>query len=191
MKRRIKKITKIKNKTDEELVCLSLRNQEYFLNLMKRYEDKLTRYIRRISNATKEDAEDILQEVFIKVYQNLNDFDLSLKFSSWIYRICHNQVISSYRKIKNKLTVLDDDGFLNNIASGLDLIQEINRRDAKRDIHRVLAELEIQHREVLILRFLEGRSYQEISDILRKPMGTVATLISRAKEEFKKNYEQH
>src|SRR3989339_1384271 len=88
----------LSQKTDEELVSLSLQNQDNYLFLIRRYQDKLLRYIQRISNVSLEDAEDILQEVFIKVYYKLNDFDPDLKFSSWIYRITHNQVISHYRK---------------------------------------------------------------------------------------------
>ncbi|MDD5489902.1 MAG: sigma-70 family RNA polymerase sigma factor, partial [Candidatus Moranbacteria bacterium] len=80
-----------REKTDEEMVALTLKNQDYFACLVERYEPKLMRYIRRISAATQEDAEDLLQDVFVKVYRNLNDFDQKLKFSSWIYRIAHNQ----------------------------------------------------------------------------------------------------
>ena len=92
--------TKIVEKTDAELVELALENQAYFSDIVYRYQTKLTYYIRRLSNFPDEEIEDILQDVFIKVYKNLNDFDQSLKFSSWIYRITHNEVISKYRKIK-------------------------------------------------------------------------------------------
>ena len=66
---------KCNNKTDEELVELTLRDQDFLLCLTKRYETKLLSYILRISNISREEAEDILQEVFIKVYYNLNSFD--------------------------------------------------------------------------------------------------------------------
>src|SRR5665648_822001 len=65
------------NKTDEQIIVLTLKNQDYYLCLMKRYEAKLLNYILKISNINREDAEDILQEVFVKAYQNLNDFDLN------------------------------------------------------------------------------------------------------------------
>ncbi len=85
------------DKTDIELVRLTLTNQENFLYLVNRYDKKLLKFIQRISGLRLEDAEDLLQEVFIKVYQNLNDFDQDLKFSSWIYRIARNQAICYYR----------------------------------------------------------------------------------------------
>ena len=78
---------------DEQLVQLSLNNQDYFYYLMKRYEIKLLRYIKRLTTVSPEEAKDIIQEIFIKVYRNLNGFNPKLKFSSWIYRIAHNEII--------------------------------------------------------------------------------------------------
>jgi len=179
------------DKTDEELIILTLKDQNNFLYLMKRYEAKLLRYVMRISNLNKDEAEDIVQDVFIKTYQNINDFDSSLKFSSWVYRIAHNQVISNYRKIKvrPKTFILNDDSnFLENLASDFDLDKEIDLKYLKHNVNNTLNKLDTKYREVLILRFLEDKDYREISDILKKPMGTVATLINRAKEQFKKNY---
>jgi len=181
------------DKTDEELVLLSCDNQWFFLCIMKRYEQKLMRYIKRISGVSQEDAEDILQEVFIKVYQNLNDFDNYLKFSSWIYRITHNHAISVFRKKKaraeGRIFEISDEE-MNNISSGLDLEKEVDRKLNKEALKKVLNKLDSKYREVLMLKFLEERDYREISDIIKKPMGTVATLINRAKkkmgEEIKK-----
>jgi len=188
------KIKNSQNKTDEELVSLTLKNQEYFLYLVERYKEKLFRYIRRISSFEKEEVEDILQDIFIKVYQNLNGFDLKLKFSSWIYRITHNQVISQYRKIKNKPKILSFDlnnHFLENISSDLNLNQEINLNDLKEEINQFLNQLDIKYREVLILKFMEEKDYREISDILKKPIGTIATLINRAKKKLKELIEKN
>ena len=74
------------NKTDEELVILSLENQNIFAYLINRYQKKIARYIKRISGLSDDDIEDVLQDVFIKTYRNLNAFDSNLKFSSWLYR---------------------------------------------------------------------------------------------------------
>ena len=180
---------KFENKTDEELVPLILRNQDNFLYLMKRYEERLMRYIGRISGLGKEDTEDILQDVFIKVYQNLNDFDTSLKFSSWIYRITHNEVISNYRKLKSRPATVsfDDDPALANKASFVaDFTKDIDRKMSAESIKKVLAKMDAKYKEVLVLRFLEEKDYTEISDILRKPVGTIGALINRGKKQFKK-----
>jgi len=180
-------------KTDEELVALTLKDQDFFSCLLEKYEPKLMRYIRRISAATREDAEDLLQEIFIKVYRNLNDFDQSLKFSSWIYRIAHNQVVSNWRKTKSRPSVLKfeaDEDFLKFIAAEEDVAGDIERKFTGEEVRRIINELDDKYKEILVLKFLEGKDYQEISDILQKPLGTVATLINRAKKQFAKIVEE-
>ncbi len=183
----------INEKTDEELVALTLKNQDYFLYLVRRYERKLFRYISRISNLNQDDVEDVLQDIFVKIYKNLNGFDTDLKFSSWAYRITHNEVISNYRKYKNKIDVIsfDTDGnFIKNISDELDIEKAFKLVELKKEVDQVLDKIDIKYKEVLILRFLEEKSYREISDILRKPEGTIATLINRAKKEFLKILER-
>lgn len=175
------------NKTDEQIVVLTLKNQDYYLCLMKRYEVKLLNYILKISNISREDAEDILQEVFIKAYQNLNDFDLNFKFSNWIYSIAHNATISSFRKKKVRpQTVSWEDKDLNNILeSTLDLENTNLQKLTYKQILKIINRLPLKYKDVLILKFVEGKDYREISDILHKPMGTIATLINRAKKSLK------
>ena len=74
--------------SDLEMVEKSLQNVDYFSCIYLRYEKRLLLYIKRISNVTENEAEDILQEAFIKIWRNLNAFNPDLKFSSWIYRDC-------------------------------------------------------------------------------------------------------
>ena len=178
----------IEHKKDEELVPLILQNQDYFLYIVRRYEEKLARYITRISGLSKEDVEDLLQEVFIKVYQNLNDFDISLKFSSWIYRIAHNETISNYRKLKSRpvgVSYDDDPALANQLASKTDFVKEIEKEYDAKIIRSVLEKMDPKYKEVLILKFLEEKDYNEISDILQKPIGTVGAMINRGKLQFK------
>lgn len=179
------------HKTDEEIVKMTLLDQECFLHIIQRYKEKLFRYIMRISNLDPEGAEDVLQEVFMKVYQNLNDFDDSLKFSSWIYRITHNQVISNFRKIKarpQKAGFDLEDDVVKNIASEMDLAGDLDAKILQEKIAEVLNVMNIKYKEALILKFLEEKSYNEISDIIKKPVGTVGSIINRAKKEFKEEF---
>ena len=181
------------NKTDEELVALTLKDQNYYAYLVERYENKITHYIKRISGLNDEDAKDLLQDIFIKIYKNLNGFDSSLKFSSWLYRIAHNEIINNWRKIKTRPQFVSGDeidGFLHNIASDLDILKDIENKNIDDDIKKVLNQIDVKYREALILKFLEEKSYEEISDILKKPTGTVATLIRRAKKQFKEEAEK-
>ncbi|MDD3283984.1 MAG: sigma-70 family RNA polymerase sigma factor [Patescibacteria group bacterium] len=178
-------------KNDVELVKLVLKDQDYFSCLMKRYETKLINYIRRISNFSLEDAEDILQEVFMKVYQNLNNFDESFKFSSWIYSITHNEVISHFRKTKSRPQKFDldiKDDILENIISDMNVEKDADNNILKERIKKVFSNMNIKYREVLILKFIEGNDYNEISDIIKKPKGTVGTLINRAKKQFQDKF---
>lgn len=175
-------------KTDAELVVLTLKNQDFYYCLVKRYENKLLRYILRISSFSQEDAEDILQDIFIKTYININDFNTDLKFSSWIYRIAHNEVISHYRKAKARPQTVDsetNEELLKIIKSDNDIIRDIDNKILKKTLYKAIGKIDKKYKEVLILKFLEEKDYQEISDILKKPSGTVGTLISRAKKKLR------
>jgi len=182
-------LTSAQNLSDAELVRLSLSNQNDFLYLVDRYKGKLMNYIRRLTNVNDDDAEDILQDVFIKVYLNLNDFNVDLKFSSWIYRITHNQVISSHRKLKARpegYAVNIEDQSALSLAADIDIEAGTDKEIVKQNIFKVLDGLDPKYRDILILKFLEEKNYQEISDIIRKPPGTVASTINKAKSEFRK-----
>ena len=178
------------NKTDKELVLLSLENPDHFYHLMKRYEGRLMRYILRISNIDKPLAEDILQEVFIKAYRNLNDYDDDFAFSTWIYRITHNQVIDQVRKNDSRLQSisLDDEEaqeFIDILPDSIDLEKEYKKKELSVKVRTIIDRLPQHYREVLVLRYLEDQDYEAMSDILQKPIGTIGTLLNRAKEQFK------
>lgn len=170
--------------TDQELARLSTGNPELFGVLMERYEAPLLRYIRRISSLPKEDAEDILQETFIKAYRNINDYDPEAKFSSWIYRIAHNQTIDTIRKrrIVSASFSIDANDAAQFLHAATDIGAETERSDTLTHIETIIRELPETYRETLILRFLEEKSYEEIMDILELPKGSVATLVHRGKK---------
>ncbi len=170
--------------TDQELAKLSIRNPESFGMLMERYEAPLLRYIRRLSSLPREDAEDILQETFIKTYRNLNDLDSSAKFSSWIYRIAHNQTMDTLRKrkIDTRSFSIEADDAAQFLRATTDIGAETERKETFSRIEAIIRELPETYRDTLILRFLEEKSYEEIMDILELPKGSVATLIRRGKK---------
>lgn len=183
----------IEEMTDEQLVIETLKDPETYAFLVERYEEKLIRYILRISSGSREDAEDTLQDVFLSAYKNLNDFDPDLKFSSWIYRIAHNKVISHFRRItaRPKTTTYEGDTqLLNILASEEDIAKNLEKKHTAEQVREIIEQLDPRYKEVLVLKFLEEKDYKEISDILQKPMGTVATLINRAKKQFKEKTEK-
>ncbi|NTW15655.1 MAG: sigma-70 family RNA polymerase sigma factor [Candidatus Moranbacteria bacterium] len=171
------------DRTDIEIIGLAKQDANLFGVLMERYEAPLLRYIRRISSFDRDDAEDILQEAFIKAYRNLNDFDHDAKFSSWIYRIVHNQTIDTARKKKIRTAVSIDEHDLSQILrDATDIEDETARKHDLARLNEAVRNLPETYREALILRFLEEKSYEEIMDILRLPKGTVATLIRRGRK---------
>jgi RNA polymerase sigma-70 factor (ECF subfamily) len=181
------------NFDDQKLVALSLEDSQFFYCLMRRYEEKLGRYLRRFTYLGDDDIADIVQESFISVYKHLNDFDPGLKFSSWIYCIVHNQALNFIKKNKQSLKIEmtdSDDNFIDWLVADTNIEKETLIKEQNEHISFLLSQLKPDFKEVLVLKFFEDKDYQEISDILQKPMGTVATLISRAKIQFKKIYEQ-
>lgn len=170
--------------TDGQLVEMSKRESEAFGFLMERYQGPLGSYIRRLTQLGSDDVQDLLQEVFIKIYQNLNGYDTSLKFSSWAYRIAHNHVIDYFRRIdaRPKADVLEDYEWERIVQSGIHLEKDLSNKECVEKIKICIQELPIDYKEILILRFLEEKNYEEIMDILQKPKGTVATLIARGRK---------
>ncbi len=176
--------------TDKDLVQKSLENIDFFGCLFERYEKKLLMYILRISDFSHNEAEEVLQESFLKTWKNLNSFDSSdesIKFSSWIYRIVHNTTITEWKKTKSKgrenLQQVDDEIF-QNIASECNIETAFAKKIDSINVKKILDAMPENYKEILILRFLEELSYTEISDILQKPTGTISTQVRRAKESF-------
>jgi len=182
--------------SDNDLIKLIRQeDQERYREIIERYQGKLFAYIYRLIGA-KEEAEDLLQDVFIKAYRNLNSYDLDRKFSSWIYRIAHNEAVNYIkRKYLKKFISWEDVSSTKDkleIKSPEDGPEEIwSKKESVREVDEAIRKLPIKYRQVLLLRYFSDNSYEEISEILDKPLNTVGTLINRAKkklyEEISKN----
>jgi len=174
--------------SDEELVQLTLSDKEYFGVLVDRYEAKLTRYIARLGIRQLEDQQDVLQEIFLKAYRNLNGFDTSLRFSSWIYRITHNEAISWYRKQNVRPEghlIGDSDELLMLLKSKEESVDEqFDKMINVKELNKALEKIDEKYREVIIFRFFDDKEYEEISDILEIPVGSVGTLLHRGKKQL-------
>lgn len=182
------------NLSDNELIKKISEDSNFFWYIVDRYENKLMRYIMRTTDLCYEDAENILQEVFIKVYKNLNEFDNSFPFSSWIYRITHNYIIDYFRKTsKIEKLQLDDESYsliIENIRSDKEPTSELDNKELKNILNKALFNIKREYREVFILKFLDEKSYEEISDILKIPNWTVGTLINRAKSQLREELDK-
>ncbi|MFA7209042.1 MAG: RNA polymerase sigma factor [Parcubacteria group bacterium] len=185
-------MTEEKALSDAQLVEMAKSEPESFGLLMERYQGQLSGYIRRLTQLAADDAQDLLQEVFIKIYQNLNAYDGNLKFSSWAYRIAHNQVVDYFRRsgARPQTAVLEDYEWEKIIGGGIQLEKDIVDRDCAEKVRACIEDLPLNYREILILRFVEEKDYEEIMDILKKPKGSVATLIARGKEMLRSEMEK-
>lgn len=183
--------TKAAPLSDAELVKLSLQSAENFGLIIQKYEQKLLRYITYFTGLDLQHAEDIVQETFLKVYRNLNGFNPRLNFSSWIYRIAHNEALNYLKKNKrNAYVSLENDqegatSLINVLASDENISHNYSRQELAQKVWKILSLMREDYREILILKFIEDYDYNHISEILKKPLGTVGVLISRAKENFK------
>ena len=172
---------------DLKLVKESLSDPDAYTNLVKKYEKQVIGYIIRISGVIYEEAEDIAQEIFLKAYTNLNNFDQTKKFSSWLFSIAHNETISHWRKNKKKLDVIniEEDQLEILLSENFDIGEKIDNKILRVKIKKGLAKIDIKYREVIELKYLNDYSYEEISDIIKKPVNTVGTLLNRAKKKLK------
>lgn len=140
-----------------------------------------------------EDVKDMAQEVFLKVYRNLERFDGKSAFSTWIYRIAVNTCIDEIRKRKGKQTysldaeLEDEDGnYKKQFADeGGRPEEEMLRKELRGEVLAALETLSPEHKAAVILRDIRGYSYEEIAEMMQMPLGTVKSRISRGRAQLK------
>lgn len=160
-------------------------NLEAFEQLILQYEKRIYNYCYRMTNS-QEDAEDLAQEIFIKVYKNLKSFKGNSKFSTWIYRIAYNTCIDKYRK-KEVATVSltlnsDEEEKEIDLPSNDPLPEErIVSREEYDVVCECISELKPEYKNAVILRDIQNYTYDEIAEILNIPLGTVKSHISRGR----------
>lgn len=176
---------------DEEVVSIvQSGNIEVFSFLVERYEKKMLHYARKFL-FDYDNAEDIVQEVFLKAYINIKSFDTSRRFSPWLYRIAHNEFINVIRKKhKEPLSFFDPDILFPHAISKENADKKINEKELHQLLGKSLKKIEVKYREPLVLYYLEELTYKEISDVLHIPVSTVGIRIKRAKEKMKKILEK-
>jgi len=171
------------------MVLVINKDQELFGEVMRRYQAKLLRYGKKfLSN--KRDIEDLVQDIFLKAYKNIQGFNLKMRFSPWIYRIAHNEFINTIQKTRRMpLLIFDFDKFLPHLFAKETADQEINEKDMKAMLNKGLSKIDPKYREPLILYYLEEMSYQEISEILHIPVSTVGIRLKRGRAFLRRVFE--
>lgn len=175
-------------KRDEEIASsVQAGNTDLFGELVYRYEKKIARYAAKILY-NQDDIQDVVQDIFTKAYVNINSFDSSRKFSSWLYRIAHNEIVNVFKKNKriNFLPTFDLDSFLlHRLNSRNDIHEELDKKEIRALVDTSLDLIDERYREPIILYYMEDFSYKEIADIMHIPISTVGIRIKRAKKVIK------
>lgn len=182
---------------DDELVARARQGDaKAFSALVTHHQAKLFSVAYGILR-DRDDALDVVQDAFIKAHRKLSDFGGNAAFSTWLYRICVNLCIDRKRaETRRRKTDLDDalaaglpddaslyaDSDLTSRLSGTNPLKNATDRELGGALDRALAELSDDHRAVLLLREVEGMSYEEIADTLGVPRGTVMSRLFHARK---------
>jgi len=176
---------------EQALVTRAKQNDVHaFAQLVELYKDRIVSFLYRLTG-NREDASDLAQDVFLRLYNNLHSFDSSMRFSPWIYRIAQNIAFDFLRR-KKKIVYLDEplgefDEQTWQLASEDPLPDEVVLyRDFQGALERALTKLDPHYRAVLVLRFAEDMSYEDIAKVLNLPPTTVKTRLHRAREALRK-----
>lgn len=187
--RRKEDLERVHELNDSDLIVVILtQNREAYKELFDRYQKKLFTYVLHLVG-NRDEAEDILQNVFTKTYKNIEHFDTSRKFSSWIYRIAHNEAVNYLKRRSKRYTVSWED--ITTSKDKLDTATSDERPEERwihqeitKEIDEALEKLPPKYIQILKLRYFEEKSYEDIGKILAKPVNTVGTLINRAKKKL-------
>jgi RNA polymerase sigma-70 factor (ECF subfamily) len=174
----------------DETIALAVQhgNMQIFGTLVERYEAKLLRYARRFLFGY-EDSEDLVQEVFIKAYSNIQGFDPGRPFGAWIYRIAHNEFINAIKKKgKEPLHFFDPDTLLPHPISADRADTEVNEKELRQMLDECLDKLDAKYREPLVLYYYEDMDYKQIAEVMRIPASTVGIRLRRGKALLQQVY---
>lgn len=178
--------------TDEELVAAILAgHRERFADLVSRYQGRLVNYLYRLLRSI-EDAHELTQEVFIKVYQALDRFDPTYRFSTWIFRVAQNAAIDEIRKRRLQVVPfegrVDDEGGVREWdppSADRGPYRDLRNQERGGAIQRAVDALPWEYRELIVLRHFGELSYDEIASLKEMPLGTVKNKLFRGRQMLK------
>lgn len=173
--------------TDEEVISSIINwNHDNFEIIVDRYWDKIFRYIFYYFKFSKQVTEDLVQEVFLHLWNNLSKFDTTKKFEPWFYRVIHNYCIDWIKTNSkdNQVQCIDE-----STQMDISIIKSIDTKIKQEMIVKLLDILEEETKKALLLYYFEQKSYEDISQILDIPKNTIGTIISRWKKKLKEYIE--
>ncbi len=146
-------------------------DRKYFEYLYDRYQNKLFNFIYRFVG-DREQAEDLMHDLFIKVIESTNQFDTNRKFSTWIYALSINLCRNEIRKHSNRKQLIEENFVIENFMNP-DQQENIDKKTFKNEVHKYLETLNEENKSLILLRFHEDLSIPQISTIINLPEGTV------------------
>lgn len=165
---------------------LKARDIKAFEQFVNEFEKKIYSYAYNFTQ-NQDDAMDITQEVFLKVYKNIHKFKENSSLSTWVYRITSNVCIDFVRK--NKYTVpitVENEEYIFQVVDNTQNIDEIiKNKDLSSEIYNALNKLDENSKQIIIMRDILELSYSEISDILKLESGTVKSRIARSRKKLR------
>lgn len=184
--------------SDHELMKACARGEMVcFAELIRRHKDRITNFLYRYVGDYRS-AEDLAQETFLRVYRKIPDYNASAKFTTWLYTIAANLAKDEFKRRARHpagpLEVRPPGAGTSQIVSlapadaspGPDAVVE--GEETKSLVFKVMDQIDPDEREILILREIQGLSYDEIAGILGAPLGTVKSRINRARMAFKERF---
>lgn len=181
---------------DHELAAQACLGREgAFREILQRYEAPVFSLVVRMVR-DRELAEDISQEAFLRAFQAIKSFDPSYKFSSWLFKIANNLTIDHLRRRKLDTVSIHGSSYATTAAEAEETKITIESkgenpeeytasRELGSEIEKAIACLRPQYRTAVLLRHVEGFSYEEIAEVMELPLGTVKTYIHRGRSELK------
>lgn len=188
------------NLPDADVVALAKEGREAaFRELVRRYERPVFSLVYRLVR-DRDTAEDLAQETFVKVLNNIERYRPEFKFSSWLFKIANNVAIDHLRKRSLDTVSLDGSRWATStdemqatsvraVDTSQSALEELESRELGGAIERAIGSLRPEYRACILLRHVEDRSYEEIAATLDLPLGTVKTYIHRARHELRKALE--
>lgn len=174
--------------TDQQLVTLANEGDSYaFETLFNRYRDGIHKLYLHRTGGNSDDADDLLQETFIKVYLNLERYDMHYTFGQWIYTIARNTFIDFVRKRREDCPLSISPGesrTINPISHEATPEERYINRQRGTQLENYLSKISPRYRHLIELRFFKEYSYEEIAAEMSLPLGTVKTHIHRAREQL-------
>ncbi len=186
--------------TDQDIVARAEAGSEKaYRELIRRYERPVFSLIYRLVR-DREKAEDLAQDTFVKVLNNIGRYKPQFKFSSWIFKIAHNTALDDLRRKELPTLSLDGSPHVRDgeeAAARAPIVASdeptpeafVEGRELGSEIEAAIAELRDDYRTAIVLRHVEGRPYEEIAEIMDVPLGTVKTFIHRGRLELRERLE--